>query len=246
VPDRSTSWPRRFLGRLCWWELIPEAVLLAGLTWFLVDETDAATSAFASTRAIVLMLTVALGWVLLRVVLAFALRWPALRLVLFGAAAVVVLAVVVLPAYDDTTVVEAFPNGPSRATSTTSAGAVEPSPSSPPSTAAPDPVVLASGALEGIDHRASGTVRIYRRADGSHVVGLEEIDVQPGPDYDVYVVPGPDREDHDDGTRLDDLRGNQGTQFYDVGGEADLEDGDWTVLIWCQTFAVPVAHATPV
>jgi hypothetical protein len=71
--------------------------------------------------------------------------------------------------------------------------------------------------------------------------------VQPGPDYDVYVVPGADREDRGDGAaRLDDLRGNKGTQFYDVRGAADLDAGDWTVLIWCQTFEVPVANATPV
>jgi hypothetical protein len=122
-----------------------------------------------------------------------------------------------------------------------------PDPPTTVATAPAAPVVLAAGALEGIDHRASGTVRLYRRADGSHVVGLEDIDVQPGPDYDVYVVPGADREDRADGaTRLDDLRGNKGTQFYDVRGAADLDAGDWTVLIWCQTFAVPVANATPV
>ena len=99
--------------------------------------------------------------------------------------------------------------------------------------------------LEGIDHRASGTVNLYRRADGTHVVGLEGIDVQPGPDYDVYLVPGADREALDDAARLDDLRGNRGSQFYDVGTRPDLGAGEWTVLIWCQTFSVPIANATP-
>ena len=99
--------------------------------------------------------------------------------------------------------------------------------------------------LDGIDHRASGTVNVYRRADGSHVVGLVDIDVQPGPDYDVYVVPGSDRDELADAVRIDDLRGNQGTQFYEVGAETDLEAGPWTVLIWCQTFSVPIANATP-
>ena len=46
-------------------------------------------------------------------------------------------------------------------------------------------------------------------------------------------------------TVLGDLRGNRGTQFYDVPAGADLENGPWTVLVWCQTFAVPVAGATP-
>jgi hypothetical protein len=191
------------------------------------------------------MAAAGVAWVLLRVALAFLVRWPTARLLLFGAAAAGVLAVVVLPAYDDTTVVEAFPGGPTSSTTVTRGAA--PDPPTTVTTAPAAPVVLAAGALEGIDHRASGTVRLYRRADGSHVVGLEDIDVQPGPDYDVYVVPGADREDRADGaTRLDDLRGNKGTQFYDVRGAADLDAGDWTVLIWCQTFAVPVANATPV
>ena len=39
------------------------------------------------------------------------------------------------------------------------------------------------------------------------------------------------------------LCGNQGTQFYAV--PAGVDPTAWTVLVWCRTFAVPVAHATP-
>jgi hypothetical protein len=104
---------------------------------------------------------------------------------------------------------------------------------------------LRTGPLRSIDHDAEGTVSIYRQPDGRYVIGLEDFDVQPGPDYDLYVVPGSDREDRDGGTRVDDLRGNRGTQYYDVPDGVDLEEGPWTVLVWCQTFAVPVANATP-
>ena len=86
---------------------------------------------------------------------------------------------------------------------------------------------------------------IYRLPDGSLVVGLEDINIQPGPDYDVYVVPGAEREDTDDGIRLEDLRGNRGTQYYPVPPGTDVATGGWTVLVWCQTFDVPVAGATP-
>ena len=77
---------------------MPEAVLFAGLTAFLLDQTDAATSAFKSTKAVAIMAAVSLGW-----------------------------------------------------------------------------------------------------------LGLEEIDIQPGPDYDLYLVPGTDRQDTKGGIRLDDL-----------------------------------------
>ena len=84
---------------------------------------------------------------------------------------------------------------------------------------------MRSSAIHGIDHRASGTAVIYRQPDGSLVVGLEDIDIQPGPDYDVYVVPGADREDTDGGIRLDDLRGNKGTQYYPVPTGTDVATG---------------------
>jgi hypothetical protein len=106
-------------------------------------------------------------------------------------------------------------------------------------------VQIRVGTFEGIDHRATGTVAFYRQPDGRYLVGLEEFDIQPGPDYDVYVVPGAGRDDIGDGIRLDDLRGNRGTQYYDVPEGVAVEQGEWTVLVWCETFDVPVAGATP-
>ena len=154
----------------------------------------------------------------------------------FAAGALVILNVVVFPAYRPKTVVERVP----------AAGAPVVSPSGneavghTPVTFA----VLRSASINGIDHRASGTATVRELGD-RYVVGLEGIDIQPGPDYDVYVVPGADQRNKRGGARLDDLRGNKGTQFYDVPAALDLSHGSWTVLIWCQTFGVPVANATP-
>jgi hypothetical protein len=267
-----TGW-RALAARVRWYELLPEVLLVAGLGFFALDEPHAASSAFASGRAVTLMVVTAAVWLVARVASLAAVPWAWVRGGVFAVAAAVVLSVVVLPAYDDTTVIEAFPGAPTSAaapaaedpasapsapaptTSTTAPATVapstvEPAPASPvpspaPDTAPPEPVLLATGTVEGIDHRASGRASIYRSPDGSLVVGLEDIDIQPGPDYDVYVVPGADRDDIDGGVRLDDLRGNIGTQFYVVGPEADLTSGAWTVLVWCQTFGVPVANATP-
>src|SRR5215213_8658452 len=101
--------PPRLPWGLRWWELLPELAVAAGLGFFLATETSAATSAFRSGTAIGLMLVVGGAWLAARLALVRFTRWPYLRLALFGLAALGVLWVVVLPAYDDTTVVETLP-----------------------------------------------------------------------------------------------------------------------------------------
>ena len=226
------------------WEFVPEAVLLIGLSAFFVHQNDAATSAFKSTRALGIMAVVTLGWLAARVLLGRLVPFAPARAAVFSVAAAVALSVVVFPAYDNETVVESFPAAapatapPVSAAAATSAG---PTPASAPA----GPQRLRAGAFRGIDHRASGGAAIYRQPDGRYVIGLEDIDIQPGPDYDLYIVPGADRKDTKGGIRLGDLRANRGTQFYDVAAGVNLENGSWSMLVWCQTFAVPVANATP-
>jgi hypothetical protein len=238
-----------------WYELAPEFLLVAGLTIFLVDEPDAATSAFKSTRAVALMALAAVVWLGARLLSVRLVPWRFAKLGVFTVGAAAILAVVVIPAYDNDTVVETFPGSSPATTVAPLSSATGPSATSPsavlstttaPPTRVADPVRIRVGQFRGIDHRASGTVAVYRQADGRYVIGLEDFDIQPGPDYDLYVVPGADRQKRDNGTRLDDLRGNRGTQFYEVPVSIDLNNGAWSVLVWCQTFGVPVANATPV
>lgn len=105
------------------------------------------------------------------------------------------------------------------------------------------PVALGAGAFVGIDHRAVGDVALYRLADGAVVVRLENVDIEPGPDYDLYLVAGAGRQNPDGGVRLDDLKGNKGDQNYPVPAGVPV-DGELTVLVWCEAFSVPVAAAT--
>jgi hypothetical protein len=74
-------------------------------------------------------------------------------------------------------------------------------------------------------------------------VALESIDIEPGPDYRVLVVPGSDQERPGDGLELDALRGNQGTQCHEAPSGTDAGPG-WTVLVWCRAFGVPIANAS--
>lgn len=209
---------------LRWWELLPEAVLATVLGFFAVTEADAATSAFKSGKALALMAVVGVVWIAGRIALSRFVPWPPVRMAPFVLAAAVIVNVVVLPSYRDKTVVETLP-----------VAAASPEPL---------PVKIRTAAIEGVDHRASGTAAVYRQPDGSLTVALENVDIQPGPDYDLYVVPGEGREDKGGGTKLDDLRGNKGTHFYAVPKGVAVDEGAWTVLVWCQTFAVPIAGAT--
>jgi hypothetical protein len=200
---------------------------------------NAVRDSFSGTKAILIVVALVAGWILLsRVVLPRLLRNDWLRIGVLSAIAIAVVLVLVVPTIRDKRVVETFPSA--RAPATT-APSDDPAAEEP----APEPIRIASGALQGVDHDASGTAALYRQPDGAFVVGLEGIDVEPGPDYDVYVVPGTGREDPADGAvSLGGLKGNQGTQFYPVPAGTDLSAGEWTVLIWCVAFEVPIGNAT--
>jgi hypothetical protein len=149
-----------------------------------------------------------------------------------------------VPTLRDTKVVEAFPMPESAIRPAPAATGDSGSDAPAPTTAPARPVQVSTGELRGIDHDASGRGSVYRLGDGSFVVALEDIDIEPGPDYQVYVVRGDDRETPDGATHLDGLRGNQGTQYYEVPRDAGELGAGWTILVWCRAFGVPVANAT--
>ncbi|MYS91232.1 MULTISPECIES: DM13 domain-containing protein [Streptomyces] len=112
------------------------------------------------------------------------------------------------------------------------------------------PVTLARGELISHEHSTSGTVRLVRLADGSHVVRLENLDTSNGPDLRVWLTDAPVRQgragwhvfDDGDHVSLGKLKGNKGSQNYTVPQDVDPARYS-SVSIWCDRFDVSFGAA---
>ena len=142
--------------------------------------------------------------------------------------------VVVKPVVTPRTLNEALPSA-----SVPSASA----PGSTSGTQQPQQQLVASGTLRGLaGHSARGRVSTYRLADGSHVVRFEGVDIGGTPDPEVYVLPGRDRTGKRGGTHLGALKAEKGSFGYAL--PASFATSGYTVVVWCERFAVDIAHAT--
>ena len=104
------------------------------------------------------------------------------------------------------------------------------------------PVLIAAGQFHDVDHVGTGDALIYRQPDGSHVLRLENLDVENGPDLYLYVVAAPDSDNAETVEAagyvdLGLLKGNQGNQTYQLPAEYDPAVHR-SVTIWCKRFAV--------
>jgi hypothetical protein len=224
-----------------WAELVPLGILAAGsVALLVVTELNIVESTLGSGRAILIVIGIAIGWFLLSLVVLprlFRARWP--RVAILSAFALALVWLLVVPYFDDEEVHEVRAGFP-----TSEPARDAPSPASPAPAAPSAPVLVRSGSFVGDDHDASGTVHVFREADGGYVIQLLGIDIEGVPDPFVHFVPGTDRTDPDGTDDLGGLRANQGDLFYDVPAGVDPSSGDWTLLIWCRAFGVPIAHAT--
>ena len=143
--------------------------------------------------------------------------------------------------------VAAVVSEPSTADAAPDATAPSPAPSVAPSTVpgvpAPPPVQEVSrGTFTGqAGHRVEGTAVVVNRPEGRLLV-LPDLDAENGPDLQLYLSPRSDGS-VDGGLYLQPLKGNQGTQTYELPPSADLGVLA-NVVIWCERFSVPFATAS--
>ncbi|MBB1245254.1 DM13 domain-containing protein [Streptomyces durbertensis] len=113
-----------------------------------------------------------------------------------------------------------------------------------------EPRTLVSGELISHEHSTSGSVRVVETADGNRVLRLENLDTSNGPDLHVWITDAPVIEGRagwhvfDDGeyVNLGKLKGNKGSQNYELPETVDLEKLT-SVSIWCKRFAVSFGAA---
>jgi hypothetical protein len=110
-----------------------------------------------------------------------------------------------------------------------------------------DAKVLAKGEFHKADKAGSGTATIYQLADGKRVLRLTDFAVDNGPDLHVRVIAANDANDtasvaKADHVELGKLRGNKGSQNYELPASVDLNKYR-VVSIWCNRFSVNFAAA---
>jgi len=105
------------------------------------------------------------------------------------------------------------------------------------------PVVLGRGEFEAQnDYDVTGEAAVIEQPDGSRLLVLRDLVSDNGPDLRLYLSPRADGS-VDGGIELAPLRGNLGTQAYELPAEVDL-DGLGHVVIWCERFRTSFGTAT--
>ena len=111
----------------------------------------------------------------------------------------------------------------------------------PPEPAEPQIVVEASGSFISRSHPTEGSARVLGDGSGQRFLRLEDFRTDNGPDLNVYLSAAPPDAPagafDDDFVDLGDLKGNVGSQNYEIPVGLDL-DRYSTVAIWCVRFGV--------
>lgn len=103
-------------------------------------------------------------------------------------------------------------------------------------------LTIASGSFIDIDHSGDGTANVITDGNQTFLRFESDFDIDNGPDLNVYLSRGVDADSppgtlDDDFIDLGDLKGNIGSQNYELPEGIDIAEYD-TVVIWCVRFGV--------
>lgn len=121
---------------------------------------------------------------------------------------------------------------------------------SPTASPKPQDRIVAQGEFISHEHTTSGSVKIFELADGKRILRLENLNTSNGPDLKVWITDAPVKEGTDGWFLFDDgeyvelgaLKGNKGSQNYDIPASVDLSKLT-SVSIWCKRFSVSFGAA---
>ena len=106
-----------------------------------------------------------------------------------------------------------------------------------------DITVVASGPFIDRSHPTSGTAEVLNDGTEQRFLRFEDFRTDNGPDLNVYLsTNGPEENVGDDYIDLGDLKGNIGSQNYEIDPSVDLSRYK-TVVIWCVRFGVSFGAA---
>lgn len=110
----------------------------------------------------------------------------------------------------------------------------------------PDILTLASGEFIDRSHPARGTALVLNDGTEQRFLRFEDFATDNGPDLNVYLTTAdadaPAGDFDDEFIDLGDLKGNIGSQNYEIPPDVDLERFN-TVVIWCVRFGVAFGAA---
>lgn len=112
------------------------------------------------------------------------------------------------------------------------------------------PILLLEGRFQGADsfHQGEGIAEVYRLADGSRILRLEDFKVTNGPDLFVILTKHPNPKGKADVRErgyeeVAKLKGNIGSQNYPLPQDLDLAQYQ-AVVIYCKPFHVVFSVAS--
>lgn len=130
---------------------------------------------------------------------------------------------------------------PAPTTAVTETVASAPAPTTAAATSVAGPVEVGRGGFRSLEHKTSGSAIAYAAPDGSRLLRLEDFDTSNGPDLRVILSSAPASDDWriwgNDYVELARLKGNVGSQNYEIPADVDLSRYG-RVVIWCFRFKV--------